>query len=162
MRLTLPLVAVGLLLAGCSSSAPLARTDAAQQADLNRHLAGARVTVYFADGSWADAAYLHVAPDVTTWVDPRSGELETSPTEAVVRVEVLQRVRSGLFGGAVGAAVGAGLGAAYVLLLPKDRTPSRDYNRPPLVTGGALSGGVIGGIVGAVRGRRVIHLDPVP
>ena len=157
----LPLLAALALLGGCTPATTLSTADGARQSGLNRDLAGLRTRVYLADGSWGEAAGLHVAPDVTTWVDPVSGRVLSAPTSTLDRVEVPRRTRGTLLGAALGVGTGLGLGALFATLGPDDvRAWITVRETGPLLVAGAVAGGVMGGAVGRGRGKDVVRFAP--
>ena len=145
MRLTLLLVLI--VLGGCRHTRSLDPTR------LNARATRQPAALVLTDGQRLEARALHVAPDVTTWLDPATGAARSVPTSELASATVVDRSRGTLEGLGIGLATGAVLGTGAGALWEFGRNGlSRDSNSAG--AWGAAVGGGIGGGLGALIGRR--------
>ena len=109
LRLALPLLA--LALAGCVHTTPLGLDSADGRSEINRRAAGRSADVKILGAPRHAVRNLHLAPDVTTWTDVRTGALRSVATDSVQSVTFLDRA-TGAAAGALGAAL-AGFAVGY-------------------------------------------------
>ena len=128
----------------------------------------ARITFYGGDTLWVHS--LHVAPDVTTWIDPATDEAGSAPTAEVGSIRFTNRGRGALEGLGLGLVLGAGAGALVGTITYED--PSQRAGdlcffwctRSESTTSGAVVfgtiGTVVGGVIGLSRGSRTLYRIP--
>lgn len=166
MKQSLPCVLAALLLVGCNHSRSLAPDAVSRQTGR----AGSWVssaTVALASGERARVRSLHVAPDVTTWVDPETGTARSVPTAEVASVQLLNRRRGALEGAGLGAVAGAVGGAALGVVAVSNGWwgsagdfPGDAFFVIAGSTNGALIGAGAGGALGLLRGSRTVYEAP--
>ena len=104
---------------------------------------------------------LHVAADLTTWLDPETGGLRSAPTSEVEAVTFRRPGYGALEGLAVGALVGAALG--FVAYEIERGDPATAFAGQGEVTGTiGLVGGLAGAAVGAALSDRVVYRAVAP
>ena len=125
--------------------------------------------VALAGGSAVSVRALHVAPDVTTWIDPATGKTGSAPTAEVVSVQFTNRGRGLLEGLGLGLVVGAGGGALVGLATYEEPRPGElciFCSRSDSALLGAVFFGMVGtglgGLIGLARGSRIVHIAPPP
>ena len=158
-RILVVLIAAGALLSGCATarpaSEPLGSGPPLPRADVNgrAHRSEARLTL--ATGESVAARALHVAPDLTTWLDPASGRLRSAPSADVLAVRFVSRHRRTVRGAVIGCLVGAvvGLGAGALI-------ESVEGGDAAVV--GLVGGTVVGAGLGALLGRASSAPRPMP
>ena len=162
-------VVVALALAGCTHSRPLDAASPESRTHVNARAEGesARITLY--DGEEAHVRSLHVAPDVTTWLDPDTDELRSVPTSDLASVQFTDRGRGVLegigLGTAIGFAFGVSVGAGAYLGLGESDGASVIQVSPAggvLIVGAGfgLIGLFIGGVAGVDRGSYTVYALP--
>lgn len=142
------------LLMGCTTSrvadfsSPSTRTEVNDRAERGHpvlHLVGER---------GRQVRSLHVAPDVTTWVDKKTGESRWAPT---ADVEAIAFRRDGL-GALQGVGIGIGVGALFGTWIgAADGQGFLTYSPLQGAALGAAAGAEIGAIVGAIRSNRFVY-----
>ncbi|WP_412062612.1 hypothetical protein [Rubrivirga sp. IMCC45206] len=148
------------LLAGCTSNRSLDATSPGAAAEINAQGQRQAALLALASGETTTARHLHVAPDVTTWLDAATGDLRSAPTAEVARIQFRHHGRGALEGAGVGvllAAVAAGITLVTY--------PSNDWFTPPAA---AFVVGVVTGVpttaltasVGAAVGARNVYTPP--
>lgn len=159
MRFAL-LLATAALMTGCTTTRTLDPSVSALRSDVNERAARHPAVVTLASGERVPAASLHLAPDVTTWLDPTTGQGRSVETEAIVSIRITDRGRGTLQGAGAGlsvAAVAAGVAlAAY---------PTNDWvtNSDAALLVGVGTGvplATAGAIVGTARRARTDYVRP--
>ena len=164
------IVATAVALTGCVASRTVSVAGHDGLARVNER--GERETAYLTlkEGEGRPVQSLHIAPDLTTWMDKSSGAMRSAPTDDVVSVSFRKHASGAATGAISGVFVGVVAGAALgaITYRPPDR--STDEAFPCLLaacsrsegaaigmrTGGLL--GLLGGsLIGAVRGNRVTY-----
>jgi hypothetical protein len=165
-------IVVALALAGCTHSRPLEPASPESRTHVNARAEGESALVTLHDGEEAHARSLHVAPDVTTWLDPDTGEMRSVPTSDLAFVRFTDRGRGVLegtgIGTAIGFAFGVGVGAgAYLGLEENDDGSNLGFIQVSpaggvLIVGAGfgLIGLLIGGIAGVDRGSYTVYALP--
>ncbi len=102
----LRLAALALLLSGCVSTMPEPLNSADGRADINGRATLGPAEITLLNAPRRAVLNLHVAPDVTTWIDPSTRTLRAAPTDSIRAVTFLDRPR-GAFKGAALAVFGA-------------------------------------------------------
>jgi hypothetical protein len=163
-------VVAALALAGCTHHRPLDTASPESRTHVNTRAEGESALVTLHDGEEVRARSLHVAPDVTTWLDPETGEMRSIPTNDLVSVRFTDRGRGVLegigLGTAIGFAFGVGVGAgAYLGLGGNDGVGIIQVSPAGGVlivgAGFGLIGLFIGGVAGVDRGSYTVHALPV-
>ncbi|MGB3544836.1 hypothetical protein [Rubrivirga sp.] len=148
-----PLALILLLVAsGCVQTSALDLESAPLRSDINDRAALETTLVTLAWGETVRARLFHIAPDVATWLDPKTRRFRSVPASDVARVRFVHRGRGALEGGGLGLLVAGGLAAAtYAAAVPGSDgwgTLAVYYvgvnTAPPLILGGAIVGGVAG------------------
>ena len=159
-------VVVALALAGCTHSRPLDAASPESRTHVNARAEGESARITLHDGEEVRARGLHVAPDVTTWLDPDTDEMRSVPTSELASVQFTDRGRGALEGLGLGTAIGAAFGASVgVYLGAKDDgsfiqfSPATDALIGSVLFGGI--GAIIGGIAGLDQGSRTVYSSPV-
>ena len=155
---------IALALAGCTHSRPFDTASPDSHAGINDRAEGEAALVTLYGGEEARARSLHVAPDMTTWIDSDTGEMRSVSTSELASVRFTDRGRGILEGVGYGAAVGAGLGVVVGALTGAYDDGDEIIQFSPL--GGALvgsvvfggAGAVIGGFAGLDQGSRTVYL----
>lgn len=162
------LLMVGIWLTGCSHTRTFDTDVPKKRTTVNAHADREKARVGVVGGKHFSARSLHVAPDMTTWIDPATGESRSVPTAEVVSIEFRNRLRGTIEGLGIGLVVGAGLGALL---------GAATYEEPPpdewcflactpsdsAVLGAAFLGAggtVLGGLIGLGRGHRIRYVTP--
>lgn len=155
-------VVAALTLAGCTHNRTLEPASPESRTHVNARAEGESALVTLRHGEEVRARSLHVAPDVTTWLDPDTSEMRSVPTSELASVRFTDRGRGVLEGLGVGAAYGAGLGVLVGALTGANDDGDFIQFSP---AGGALIGGVffggigaaIGGLAGLDQGSRTVY-----
>lgn len=154
------LLALLTLLTGCTTTQALDATTPGLRSAINEQATRRQAVVTLRSGERMPAASLHLAPDVTTWIDPETGAGRSASTDDIVDVRFVHRRRGALEGvgaGLAAAAVGAGVAlAAY---------PSNEWvtNTDAALIVGVGTGiplASLGALVGAARGSRTVYARP--
>ncbi|PAP78235.1 hypothetical protein [Rubrivirga marina] len=152
MRLAVLLLAFGL--AGCTHTRPADLSSAATRAEVNARAERGHPVLHLDGQRGRQVRSLHVAPDVTTWIDKKTGEARSAPT-AEVRAVAFRRDGHG-------ALQGIGIGVAVVGLLDTylgalDGEGFLTFSPLQGAAFGAAGGAEIGALVGAIRSDRVVY-----
>ncbi len=154
------IVIAAALLTGCTHTRTFDAYSQETRETGNKRAERATSTVVLLSGEQVRARSLHVAPDVTTWVDPKNGEVRSVPTAEVASVRFTSRGRGVLDGLGIGFAVGIGIGALLGAADSGIFTPAN----------GALFGAIffsvpgtgIGGLVGLAVGSKTKYVVRQP
>jgi len=162
-------VVAALALAGCTHSRPLDTTSPESRTHVNARAEGESARLTLHGGEEVRAHGLHVAPDVTTWLDPDTGEMRSAPTGDLASVRFTDRGRGVLegigLGTAIGFAFGVSVGAGAYLGLGESDGASVIQVSPAggvLIVGAGfgLIGLFIGGVAGVDRGSYTVYALP--
>ena len=149
------LVFLALLLAGCTYTRPAQLDSAGGRAEVNARAERGHAVLALTGERGRQVRALHVAPDVTTWTDKRTGEARSAPTADVAAVTFRRDGAGALKGAAIGAGVGAVLGFVA------GRSPGDDafITLSPTVWAGlgAVNGVWVGALVGAAHSERHVY-----
>ena len=171
------LAVLAALVSGCAATHSVRPAD--DFAALNARLAGRDAVVVLTDGAAYDASALRVAPDTTTWVDPRTQALLAIATSDIAEIErrdrsraIRRSVRVGALGGAavggtLGAAAGFDSGGCLVFCTGEVTAGDQVQGAFAFGVAGAAVGFVYGAIYGALAGvvvdsaeRFVVEVPP--
>jgi hypothetical protein len=155
MARSAPLALALLLLAGCVSTQPVSLGTPDGRARVNARAERGHPVLALYGGRGRQVRALHVGPDVTTWVDKRTGEARSAPTASVAAVTFR---RDGA-GALRGAAVGVGLGVALGLVagVTDDDRGLIDFSTGTFVSVFGASGALIGAVGGAIHSDRAVY-----
>ena len=155
-----------LVLAGCTHSHPLNAASPESRSHVNARAEQKSALVTLYDGEEVRARSLHVAPDVTTWLDPKTGTMRSVPTSELASVRFTDRGRGVLEGLGLGTAIGVVSGAVVGAYAEAngDEGGYVSIEVPGAILGGAVFGSLgllIGGIAGVDRGSYTVYTPPV-
>ena len=162
-------VVAALALAGCTHSRSLDAASPESRTHVNARAEEEFALVTLHDGEEVRARGLHVAPDVTTWLDPDTDEMRSVPTSNLASVRFTDRGRGVLegtgIGTAIGFAFGVGVGAGAYLGLEENDGISIIQVSPAggvLIVGAGFGflGLLIGGVAGLDGGSRTVYALP--
>ena len=158
-----PALAVTLLLAGCVHTHPAPLASADGRSEVNDRARTADAVVVLDGGEQARARALHLAPDLATWTDPKTGAARSAPTGDLVSVRFVDRGRGGLEGAGLGLLAGAGVGLVLstAAVVSGDTGPIAPAEGVVLIasTFGLIGAGV--GVVGGLdRGSQLVYRAP--
>ena len=163
------IVIAAALLTGCTHTRTFDAYSLETRATVNKRAERATSTVVLISGEQVTARSLHVAPDVTTWVDPKNGEVRSAPTAEVASVRFTSRGRGVLEGLGIGFAVGIGLGALVGADIGTNNDGTASNAAAGALVGAVLLGvpfGVpsagIGGLVGLAVGSKTKYVVRQP
>jgi hypothetical protein len=151
-------VLAALVLAGCTHHRPLDAASPESRSHVNARAEGEYALVTLHGGEEAPARGLHVAPDVTTWLDSDTGEARSVPTTSLASVRFTDRGRGVLEGIGLGTAIGFAFGTVAGTL---DDSGGIVQFSPLLIGAGyGMAGFLVGIAVGAERGSRTVYAPP--
>lgn len=162
-----PLIA--LLLVGCTHTRSFDTraadpTTDAMRAEVNERAEQSDARGTLLTGERVVARSLHIAPDVTTWLDPATGATRSAPTTDVLEVRFTRRGNRALQGAGIGLTAGVGTGAVLGYALGDDCPEAGlsgvgcfDRASSAVIFGIFLGvvGTAAGGVVGLVQGSRI-------
>lgn len=158
-------IAVGLLLTGCTHTRTFDIASSNARTELNARAEGETTTLTLRTGESVSARSVSVAPDMTTWIDPATGDVRSVSTREVATVRFDNRGRGALEGLGWGAAIGAGAGVLVgaVSGATDDNegesievySSSESAGLAAIVLG--VTGGLVGTAVGTIRQRRTVY-----
>lgn len=146
-----------LLLAGCVSTQSVSLDTAEGRARINERAERGHPVLTLTGQRGHLVQALHIAPDLTTWIDRKTGEARAAPTSSVEAVTFRRDGAGALKGLAVGASTGAALG--LLIGLAED-----DPGFFSLSTGGwtavaAAQGALVGTLAGALHSDRAVFVN---
>lgn len=152
MRSTL-LIALALL-TGCTTSRVADLSSTSTRTEVNARAERGHPVLHLSGERGRQVRALHVAPDVTTWVDKKTGESRSAPT---TDVEAIAFRRDGL-GALQGVGIGVAVGALFGTMMGAiDGEGLFTYSPLQGAAMGAAAGAGIGVIVGAIRSNRFVY-----
>ena len=149
-----PLVLALLALAGCTSTRLADLSSPATRAEVNGRAERGHPVLYVAGQRGRQVRALHVAPDVTTWTDKKTGEAHSAPTSEVEAVAFRRDGWGALQGVGIGIATGAAVGA---IVGATDGEGWFTYSPALGALLCATAGAEIGLLAGAIRSDRVVY-----
>jgi hypothetical protein len=151
-------VLAALVLAGCTHHRSLDAASPESRSHVNARAEGESALVTLDVGEEIRARGLHVAPDVTTWLDSDTGEARSVPTTSLASVRFTDRGRGVLEGIGLGTAIGFAFGT--VAGLYSDDGGIIQFSPLLIGAGYGFIGLVIGYVVGNERGSRAVYAAP--
>ncbi len=148
------LLAALVLLAGCTHTRPADLSSSATRAEVNARAERGHPVLHLVGQRGRQVRSLHVAADVTTWIDKKTDEVRSAPTADVSAIAFRRDGLGALEGAGVGAVTGALLGA---LAGATDGDAFFDFTPAAAAALYATGGAEIGAIVGALRSDRVVY-----
>ncbi|WP_412060457.1 hypothetical protein [Rubrivirga sp. IMCC45206] len=149
-----PLLLALVLLTGCTTSRVVDLSATSTRAEVNGRAERGYPVVHLVGERGRQVRSLHVAPDVTTWVDKKTGESRSAPTADVEAIAFRRDGLGALQGTGIGVAVGGFLGAWMGTL---DGNGTLTYTPLFGAVLGAVAGVEIGAIAGAIRSDRFVY-----
>lgn len=143
-----------LLATGCTHIRTVEAPDNEYLQSINRQTRNETVMVFFGDAQQALVNRLEMGPQVTTWINTKTGRLQSVDTRSIQEVRVVDRVGGLIDGLGIGVALGASLGT-----VTGSGGEMADYeNRSSKAAVGGLIGGMLMGgfgmIVGTTKGAK--------
>ena len=150
------------LLTGCTTSRVADFSSSAARAEVNDRADRGHPVLHLAGDRGRQVRSLHIAPDVTTWVDKKTGESRSAPTPDIEAVAFRRDGLGALQGVGIGIGVGALVGT-WVGATDGVAGGGRGFTYSPAAGAllGAAMGAEVGAIVGAIRSNRVVY-EAVP
>ncbi len=149
-------LALFLAFSGCTQTRVLTLSSQDSRDEINLRTAGRTATLVLRDGFQQKVEGIHIAPDLTSWIDPESTNLRSAPTDDVVAVRFIRSGHGALLGFGVGCALAAVIGTGIFYA-----TSDTSDQRASALLGGPLvfgpMGGIVGGIGGFARGSRTVY-----
>jgi len=157
-------IAAALLLTGCTHTRTFDIASSNAQTELNARAEGETTTLTLQTGESVSAQSVSVAPDMTTWIDPATGDVRSVPTREVATVRFDNRGRGALEGLGWGAAIGAVAGVLVGAVdgATDDNEGEIEVYSPIGVMGLSvialgMTGGLVGTAVGTIRQKRTVY-----
>ncbi len=143
-----------LLATGCMHIRTVDGPDNEYLQSINRQTRDQAVMVYFGAGQQALVNDLEMGPQATTWINTKTGRMQTIETRTIQEVRVVDRVSGLIDGLGIGVALGASLGT--MTGYSGEMADYEDRGSKAAVggfVGGMLMGG-FGMIVGTTKGAK--------
>lgn len=160
-------VALLVLLVGCTHTRVFDPGSSEKRAEVNARAERGLSVLQLRSDERIQARSVHVAPDVTTWIDPATGTTESISTSELEAIRFKSRGRGVLEGLGLGLAIGAGVGAVLGAVSGAtdeggliDLTPAEGALVGSVAFGGVGVG--VGGLAGLERGSRTVYIVPAP
>ena len=155
-NVTASLLTVSLLfvLAGCTHTRMLRLSSQHLRDEVNTRAAGRTATLELRNGFDQNVWGIHIAPDITTWLDSEGGQLQSIPTDEVEAVRFKRRGGGALEGYGFGFVL-ATVGSGIFLTLNNSGNYSLFENLGASAILFGPTGGLLGGFFGRARGRTV-------
>lgn len=144
-----------LLLSGCVTTQPLPLNSSEGRAEINTRAERGQAVVFVEGEPGRHVLALHIAPDVTTWIHPRTREVGSVPTDRVARVTFLRAGTGALKGLGIGTVVGAGVG--LLADASDDGVGFLSFSTAGWITLVGISGALHGALVGAAYADRHVY-----
>ena len=160
---TLVLLTIVAAVSACAHTSYVGLPDAGACRRLNERTAGRRATVILISGAGFQAQGVLVTPDSTSWLDPRTDDLRTVPTEQVLELQLVSHGKGALQGFGIGVLSGAVTGA-FLGIADGDDPRSDGFNimrfsAAQKAAMGAVVLGGLGGLAGLPLGASVGSRD---
>ena len=156
MRAFTALLLVGLT--GCTTSRPADLSSPSVRHEINARAERGHPVVHLVGQRGRQARSLHVAPDVTTWVDKKTGEVREAPTSEVEAIAFRRDGLGALEGIGIGVVTGAVLGA---IVGATDEGSAFDFTPAAAAVLYGTGGVEFGALFGAIRSDRFVY-EAVP
>lgn len=153
-------------LGGCTHTRTLNPASPETRTAVNAHAEGRSVVLRLHSGERLQARNVQVAPVVTTWIDPSTGEVQSVSTSDLAAIRFTNRGRGVLEGVGLGLAIGAGVGVGLGAIGGATDDEGSLISFTPLegaLLGSVLYGGlglVIGALAGLDQGSRTVYVLP--
>ncbi len=175
IRRALPALLLVLILCGCGSTrtADVAGAQGMRFSELNRKARGKVATLHLRDGRRIAVVNVQVAPDSTSWINPKKNHFEQIATSDLREVTIVRAGKGAVAGLALGVLTGAAVGAvraelegddegAGVLTLARTREEKRVLFPPAHAVYAVLITTPLGAIIGREDHYRIRQPDPAP